>query len=72
MTVDELVPAPKQPFPLGAGCNDPLINWEALNNDHWWRPMTEEEVDAFLEGNPERLPEETQAEPAKVAEQIPP
>lgn len=48
--VAELVPARKRPFPLGAGSYDPGINRQALRNDDWWRPMTDEEVDAFLEG----------------------
>jgi prevent-host-death family protein len=48
--VAELVPARKRPFPLGAGRNDPLINPTALHNDDWWRPMTDEEVDAFVDG----------------------
>ena len=48
--VAELVPAQKRPFPLGAGRQDPNINREALGNDAWWRAMTDEEVDAFLEG----------------------
>ena len=46
----ELVPARKRPFPLGAGRDDPAINQEALASDEWWRPMTDEEVDAFLDG----------------------
>jgi len=44
------VPARKRPFPLGAGRNDPNINPGALHSDDWWRPMTDEEVEAFLEG----------------------
>ena len=48
--VAELVPARKRPFPLGAGRNDPNINPEALSNEEWWRPMTEDEVEAFLDG----------------------
>jgi len=48
--VAEVVPARKRPFPLGAGRDDPLINSEVLRNDEWWRPMTEEDVEAFLEG----------------------
>jgi prevent-host-death family protein len=48
--VAELVPARQRPFPLGAGRNDPHINPEALRKDEWWRPMTDEEVEAFLEG----------------------
>ena len=48
--VAELVPARKRPFPMGAGRNDPHINPEALGKDDWWQPMTDEEVDAFLDG----------------------
>lgn len=48
--VAELVPARKRPFPLGAGRNDPNINFDALGNDEWWRPMTDEEYEDFLEG----------------------
>jgi prevent-host-death family protein len=48
--VAQLVPARKRPFPLGAGRQDPHINLEALHNDDWWRPMTDEEAEAFLEG----------------------
>jgi prevent-host-death family protein len=50
MPVAELVPARQRPFPLGAGRNDPLINQAALHDDEWWRPMTDEEAEAFLEG----------------------
>ena len=46
--VAELIPARKRPFPLGAGRNHPSINREALNDDAWWQPMTDEEVDAFI------------------------
>ena len=48
--VAELVPAHKRPFPLGAGRNDPAINPEALASSDWWRPLTEKEVEAFLDG----------------------
>jgi prevent-host-death family protein len=48
--VAELVPARRRPFPLGAGRNDPNLNREALANDDWWRAMTEDEVDSFLDG----------------------
>jgi len=50
LPVAELVPARKRSFPLGAGRNDPNINRKALESDEWWRPMTDEEVDAFLAG----------------------
>jgi prevent-host-death family protein len=49
--VAELVRARTRPFPLGAGRHDPNINPAALSNDEWWRPMSEEEVEAFLEGH---------------------
>ncbi len=48
--VAELIPARRRPFPLGAGVSDPDINPEALHTDEWWRPMTDEEVEAFLDG----------------------
>lgn len=48
--VAELIPARKRPFPLGAGRNDPHINAAALPGDDWWRPMTDDEVEAFLDG----------------------
>jgi prevent-host-death family protein len=48
--VAELVPARKRPCPLGAGRHDPNINPAALQDDDWWRPMTDEEFKAFLEG----------------------
>ena len=48
--VAELVPARKRPFPLGAGRHDPNIKPENLHRDDWWRPMTDEEFEAFLEG----------------------
>jgi prevent-host-death family protein len=50
LPVAELVPARKRPFPLGAGRHDPAINQEVLTGDDWWRPMTNEEVEAFLDG----------------------
>ena len=51
--VAELVPARKRRFPLGAGRNDPDINKAALRNEDWWRAMTDQEVDRFLEGRHE-------------------
>lgn len=46
--VAELIPARRRPFPLGAGADDPAVNHEALNDDEWWQPMTDEEVDTFI------------------------
>ena len=49
--VAELVPAKRRkPLLLGSGIGDPAVNPAALQNDDWWQPMTDEEVDAFLEG----------------------
>ena len=47
--VAELVPARKQGLVLGSGIDDPNYNPDAP--DDWWRPMTDEEVEAFLEGH---------------------
>jgi prevent-host-death family protein len=46
--VAELVPARKRGIVLGAGAGDPNFNPHAP--DDWWRPMTSEEAEAFLEG----------------------
>ena len=51
--VAELVPARKRPFPLGEGRNNPNLDLAALESDDWWRPMTEEEVEDFLNGRSE-------------------
>ena len=48
--VAELVPARKRSFPLVAGRHDPNVNPDALRSDDSWRPMTDQEVEAFLEG----------------------
>jgi prevent-host-death family protein len=46
--VAELVPARKRGLILGSGINDPNYNPDAP--DDWWRPMTDEEVEGFLDG----------------------
>jgi prevent-host-death family protein len=46
--VAEIVPARKRGLVLGSGRNDPDYNPNA--GDDWWRPMTDEEVEDFLEG----------------------
>lgn len=46
--VAELVPARKRGLVLGSGVGDPNYNADAP--DDWWRPMTDEEVEAFLDG----------------------
>lgn len=48
--VAELVPARKRQFPLGAGRNDPHLNLAAVKNEAWWRALTDEEADDFIEG----------------------
>ena len=48
--VAELVPARKRPFPLGIGRSDPHLNLAALKNDAWWQPMTDKEVEEFIQG----------------------
>ena len=41
--VAELVPAKKKKgLILGSGKDDPAINWEHIDNEDYWRPMTEE------------------------------
>jgi prevent-host-death family protein len=50
LPVAELIPARNKPFPLGIGRDYPGINRELLHDDEWWRPMTDEEVDDFIEG----------------------
>jgi prevent-host-death family protein len=46
--VAELVPARRRGLALGSGVGDPNYNPDAP--DDWWRPMTDEEFEAFLEG----------------------
>jgi prevent-host-death family protein len=48
--VAELIPARRRRFPLGAGRHDPDINPAAFGSDDCWHPMTDDEVDAFLDG----------------------
>ncbi len=48
--VAELVPYRKKGIQLGAGAGDPLVNEAALTDDEWWKPMTADEVDDFVEG----------------------
>jgi prevent-host-death family protein len=50
VAVAQLVPARRRPFPLGAGRNDPAINLAALDSDEWWRPLSDDEVDDFVNG----------------------
>jgi prevent-host-death family protein len=46
--VAELVPARKRGLVLGSGVGDPNYNPDAP--DDWWRPMSDEEFEDFLEG----------------------
>ena len=51
--VAELVPARKRAFPVGEGRDDPNVDLAALESDDWWRAMTEEEVEDFINGRSE-------------------
>ena len=44
--VAELVRVRSSRFPLGAGRGDPLVP----PGDEWWRPMTDQEVEDWIEG----------------------
>ena len=46
--VARIVPIEQPGLVLGSGIGDPNVNPDAGND--WWRPMTDEEADAFLEG----------------------
>jgi prevent-host-death family protein len=46
--VAELVPVRHRGIVLGAGKHDTKINHTALVQGDWWKPMSDEEVDAFL------------------------
>ena len=46
--VAQLVPTRKRGVILGSGVGDPNCNPNAT--DDWWRPMTDEEFEDFLEG----------------------
>ncbi len=46
--VARIVPVEKPGLVLGAGVGDPNVNPDA--GDDWWQAMTDEEVDAFLNG----------------------
>lgn len=47
--VAELVPYQRKGIRLGSGKNDPDVDHQAVAGD-WWRAMTDEEADDFLEG----------------------
>ncbi len=47
--IAELVPYQRRGLRLGAGRNDPDVDHEAVAGD-WWRAMTDEEAQDFLEG----------------------
>lgn len=48
--VAELVPARQQGLVLGAGQDDANINRDLVARNDWWRPMSDGEVEAFLDG----------------------
>jgi prevent-host-death family protein len=44
--VAELIPARGKGFPFGIAKADPLVP----PGDDWWQPMTDEEVEAWIDG----------------------
>ena len=48
--VARIVPLDRRGLVLGSGKNDSNINREVLAKDDWWKPMTDDEADAFIEG----------------------
>jgi prevent-host-death family protein len=48
--VAELIPARTKGLILGSGVGD--LNYNPEAPDDWWRAMTDEEVEAFLDGCP--------------------
>ena len=48
--IAEIVPYQKKGIELGAGTGDPLVNDAALAGDEWWRAMTGQEAEEFIEG----------------------
>ena len=48
--VAELVPARQQGLVLGAGQDDANINRDLVARSDWWKPMSDREVEAFLDG----------------------
>jgi prevent-host-death family protein len=48
--VAELVPARQRGLALGAGQHDANINHEALAQGDWWKPMSDEDAEAFIDG----------------------
>jgi prevent-host-death family protein len=48
--VAELVPARQRGLVLGAGQHDANINHEALARNDWWKPLSDEDAEAFVDG----------------------
>jgi prevent-host-death family protein len=48
--VAELVPARQRGLVLGAGQHDANINRDLVVRTDWWKPMSDKEVEAFLNG----------------------
>jgi prevent-host-death family protein len=48
--IAEIVPYSKNGIQLGAGVSDPSVNQALLETDYWWRAMSDEAADDFLEG----------------------
>jgi prevent-host-death family protein len=48
--VARIVPLDRRGLVLGSENDDSNINREVLAKDDWWKPMTDDEADAFIEG----------------------
>jgi antitoxin (DNA-binding transcriptional repressor) of toxin-antitoxin stability system len=48
--VARVVPLDRRGLTLGSGKDDSNVNRKVLVKGEWWKPMTDEESDAFIEG----------------------
>ena len=48
--VAQIVPVQRRGLVLGSAMDDRNINHAALERDDWWKPMSEEETGAFIDG----------------------
>jgi hypothetical protein len=47
---EEIVPEPQPGLVLGAGQYDANINHVQLLSGDWWKPMSDAEAEAFIDG----------------------
>lgn len=48
--VARIVPVKRPGLVLGSALKDPNINRAALAKDQWWKPMSDKEAGAFVDG----------------------